>query len=782
MSSPTSLASRASQIARPPAKRRTTGAQRTLKAMAATGLMVVPLWSLFTNHGWLLDMWLAIAIVCVPAAILRTTRTPRVWQTWLGLLILVPWLTARFLRGNAIAGFVPGGKTWSDVSDLFNQVHTLSNDGVAPVHATPAVGFVLSLLAGLMAAFVDLIAVVGRRSAVAGVPILVIFTVVGAVTRHPVNWLLFASSAFAFLILLSIDSTDTVHEWGRSVPGEGPQRSTSALGVSGPRIAVVAVAIAALVPLVAPSRTSNLLSDAVHGGGKGSGVAGFGAQSGVALDPFAALKGQLNRTKAVPLFTVTVQPGDPLPLYLRANVLARYTARGWGPQSHDGPLDVQNEQFDTFPEVTSPLDTQLLHVHIQVSNLNDNPPVFAQPTSLTGVPRNTYWSTADQILIGSRVGDGTAIDETVAQPNPSITQLEGAPDAPVGALEQNLQLEGVPAAVSNKVVDLIRGKTTAYDKARALSDYFTDPASRFTYSLATVTGDSGSDLQDFLTNKRGYCQQFAGALAVMMRVANIPARVVLGYTHGVPDRNGKFTVTTNNAHAWVEAYFDGIGWIPFDPTPDAGTAGGSTQRWPWAGTVATQTETPRATTSGAGPSNSLSGGKLDTSTIGADAHSLGSKSSAIPWTVVGAGIAVLVLLAIVLIPATVRLIRRRRRLHAGRQGDAIALWQELSATANDLGYVWSDARTPRQVVSWLGPQVAAGTTEGSLRTLAGAVERARYAPESPDRSPSADPLVSELRDVETRLRRRRGRSTRLRARLWPASLGWHLPQRGRREL
>ena len=778
MSTPASLASKASQVPRTPARRRSTSAQRTLKAMAATGLMVVPLWSLFTNHGWLIDMWLAIAIVCVPAAILRSTRTPRVWHTWLGVVLLIPWLTARYLRDDAIAGFVPGSKTWSDVSDLFSQVRTLSNDGVAPVHATLAVGFVLSLLAGLMAAFVDLIAVVGRRAAIAGVPILVVFTVVGAVTRHPVNWLLFVSSAFAFLILLSIDSTDTVHEWGRIVPGEGPQRTTSALGVSGPRIALVAVAIAAVVPLVAPSRTSNLLSDAVHGGGKGNGVPGFGAQSGVALDPFAALKGQLDRNKSVPLFTVTVQPGDPLPLYLRANVLARYTERGWGLLTHDGQLAVQNQQFDTVPEVTGPLDTQLLHVHIQVSNLSDNPPVFAQPTSLTGVPRSTNWSDTDQILVGSRVGDGASIDETVEQPNPSIAELEGAPDTPTGDVTQYLHYDGVPAAVSAKVLDLVRGKTTTYDRARALSDYFTDPANGFTYSLSTVAGDSGSDLQDFLTNKRGYCQQFAGALAVMMRVADIPARVVLGYTHGVPDRNGKFTVTTNNAHAWVEAYFEGLGWIPFDPTPNAGAAGGSTQRWPWTGSTSTETATPRASTSAPGPSRSLSGGKLDTSTVGPDASSTGSRATPVPWLAVGITGAMIVLVAIALIPASARWVRRRRRLHAGRQGDALALWQELSATANDLGYVWSDARTPRQVVSWLGPQVAAGTTEGSLRTLAGAVERAQYAPVG-----TAEPtaLVHELRDVETRLRRRRGRSTRLRARLWPASLGWHLPQRGRRE-
>lgn len=778
MTAPTSLASRASQVPRSPARPRYTGAQRTLKAMSATALMVLPLWSLFTNHGWLIDMWLSIAIVCVPATILRMTRPARVWQTWLGVLVLIPWLTLRFLSDHAIAGVIPGGRTWTDIGNLFDQVRTLSNDGVAPVHASAAVAFVLAMLGGLMAAFVDLIAVVGRRSAVAGVPILVVFTVVGAVTRHPVNWLLFAASAAAFLILLSIDSTDTVHEWGRIVPGDGVQRSTAALGVSGPRIAVIAVAIAALLPLIAPSRTSNLLSDAVHGGGgTGKGIPGFGARSGIALDPFAALKGQLDRNKSVSLFTVTVQRGDPLPQYLRANVLSRYTNRGWSAQSHDGQLDISTGQFDTSPPITAPLVTQSLHASIHITNLDDNVPIFAKPTSLDGTPRGSQWSTTDQIVVGTTVQNGASISEDVNQPDPTVDQLKAAPETPSYDLSQELQVAAVPESVRTLVNGLISGKSSTYERARALIDYFTAPASGFTYSLTTAAGDSGSDLQDFLTNKRGYCQQFAGALGVMMRVAGIPARVVLGYTHGDPDASGKFTVTTNNAHAWVEAYFDGLGWIPFDPTPNAGTAGGATQSWTWQGnqvsTKPTTSPPVTRTESAGGPS-----AKLDTSTAAPGGVSSGSKSTPIPWTGIGVGLALFLVLAVALIPAAARWLRRRHRLRAGQQGDPLSLWDELSATARDLGYVWSAARTPRQVVRWLGPQVAAGTSEGSLRTLAGAVERARYAPAAA----TQDSLLKELRDVETRLRRRRGRSTRVRARLWPASLGWHLPQRGKREL
>src|SRR5205085_5926735 len=69
-----------------------------------------------------------------------------------------------------------------------------------------------------------------------------------------------------------------------------------------------------------------------------------------------------------------------------------------------------------------------------------------------------------------------------------------------------------------------------------------------------------------LETKRGYCQHFAGAMALMLRMLGVPARVAVGFTPGRLDR-GVWTVTDRDAHAWVEAWFAGYGWLPFDPTP-----------------------------------------------------------------------------------------------------------------------------------------------------------------------------------------------------------------------
>ena len=79
---------------------------------------------------------------------------------------------------------------------------------------------------------------------------------------------------------------------------------------------------------------------------------------------------------------------------------------------------------------------------------------------------------------------------------------------------------------------------------------------------------------DFLSNKQGYCEQYASAMAVMLRAVGVPARVAIGFTQGTQDADGSYVINSNDAHAWVEVLFDKAGWVQFDPTPLAGGQGG----------------------------------------------------------------------------------------------------------------------------------------------------------------------------------------------------------------
>ncbi|MDQ3671052.1 MAG: DUF3488 and transglutaminase-like domain-containing protein [Actinomycetota bacterium] len=86
---------------------------------------------------------------------------------------------------------------------------------------------------------------------------------------------------------------------------------------------------------------------------------------------------------------------------------------------------------------------------------------------------------------------------------------------------------------------------------------------------------AGPPLVSFVTRtKAGYCQHYAGAMAVMLRLLGVPARVAVGFTSGKQE-DGTWIVTDHEAHAWVEVWFAGQGWVPFDPTPGRGTFGGT---------------------------------------------------------------------------------------------------------------------------------------------------------------------------------------------------------------
>jgi protein-glutamine gamma-glutamyltransferase len=112
---------------------------------------------------------------------------------------------------------------------------------------------------------------------------------------------------------------------------------------------------------------------------------------------------------------------------------------------------------------------------------------------------------------------------------------------------------------------LTAAQPTAYDATQAVEQYF-----RTGFDYSESTPEHRYPLPAFLFEDRfGYCQQFSGAMALMLRMSGIPARVATGFSPGAPDEDQKdrYIVEDLDAHSWVEAYFPRIGWITFDPTP-----------------------------------------------------------------------------------------------------------------------------------------------------------------------------------------------------------------------
>ena len=126
----------------------------------------------------------------------------------------------------------------------------------------------------------------------------------------------------------------------------------------------------------------------------------------------------------------------------------------------------------------------------------------------------------------------------------------------------------LPDSVTERVYALAsaltEGQTSDYEKMRALESYL----QTLTYTTAPDSPSDDQDLIDFFLfdSPRGYCTYFATALAVLGRCVDIPTRYVQGYCTKVTSHY-QWTLRSNDAHAWTEAYIDGLGWIPFDATP-----------------------------------------------------------------------------------------------------------------------------------------------------------------------------------------------------------------------
>ena len=125
----------------------------------------------------------------------------------------------------------------------------------------------------------------------------------------------------------------------------------------------------------------------------------------------------------------------------------------------------------------------------------------------------------------------------------------------------------LPARVRELAVSLTEGATNRYDKARAVEAYLNGG---FEYTLEPPEIPAGADFVDhfLFEGKTGYCTYFATAMTVLLRCAGVPARYVEGYAMPTrPTEKNTYVVTNQDAHAWTEVFFDGIGWIPFEPTP-----------------------------------------------------------------------------------------------------------------------------------------------------------------------------------------------------------------------
>ncbi|MGY1699732.1 transglutaminase family protein [Geodermatophilus sp. SYSU D00766] len=754
----------------------------TLAAAVATALGACALVPVFTRPAWLPPALAAIVVVALTGLALRAAG-PALWEWASGgrpaparvaaagvplvplaqLAALTSLMTALFAPDRALAGWLPTPRSLGDLAAVLTDGSAELREQATP--ALPLTGLLALtvLLVGMVAVTVDLIAVGGRQPALAGLGLLVLFCVPVSTVTGGVGLVALAAPAAGLALLLWSDQARRLTRRARRA---GRGSGAGAAAAAGTALAALAAAlvVGSLVPTLPEGRLA-----------AGFGPGGGGGATGTALDPAAALQGQLTLPEPIDLLRVDASVPDPG--YLRVVTLDVYDAeQGWTLGNLDGESSVAQSQ-DLAP-LPGRRDGRRVEATVTAVGHDDRfLPVLPSPLRVQIADPDAWrFDPATGTVFGRDVTTaGTSYRVGAVQAQPSEQELlEAGPLAPGNpVLERDTALPPLDPEVTDLVARLTAGAATPYEAVRAIHDHFSR-ANGFVYSLATAPGTTGDDLARFLRFKQGYCEQYAGAMAAMVRAAGIPARVALGYTPGRLQPGGSRLVTSDDAHAWVEVYFDDLGWIPFDPTPiDSDRA----VDLPWAPRPADQevlerpTDVPTAPT----PVQPTPAPRQDRLDDGAQqgSASAGQTSSARP-VLVGAGV-LLGLAALVGAPAGARALQRRRRVADGSPG---ALWDELAATARDLGLPWDPALTPRRQAAALARTLGPGSggssrvgTQGAadaVERLARAEEAARYGPPG---AGSGDPAAAAaLRTARQGLVAAVPARTRLLARLWPASL------------
>lgn len=183
------------------------------------------------------------------------------------------------------------------------------------------------------------------------------------------------------------------------------------------------------------------------------------------------------------------------------------------------------------------------------------------------------------LILPGRPGRGLSytVVSTLPQRNPAVLRAAEGPDPPrVRSL--HLGLPPLDRRIAGLARRLTRGRPTRYDAARALESWL---SGGLEYSLDVADGRHDDPLAAFLfEGMPGHCEYFATSMVVLARAADIPARFVTGYLRGERSRFASlYTVRQSDAHAWVEIFFPGVGWVPFDPTPAAGRGDWQDGNW-----------------------------------------------------------------------------------------------------------------------------------------------------------------------------------------------------------
>ncbi len=296
------------------------------------------------------------------------------------------------------------------------------------------------------------------------------------------------------------------------------------------------------------------------GGGSGGLPRSFLLGSGPELSQQPVLRVQTSDLE-------TWLPGaePPQPPYWRALTYDTYTGRGW----RNGPVEPQNFSAGEPWTAADWPHRRPLRQTVEVLRGGDAA-FFAAGEPLApnrryqALLRSGLDAPADDLVAMTGSGRRYSVLSLIPAADEATLRVAGVAYPP-GVTERYLSLPEVPQRVHDLARRLVQGADNPYDQALALERFLRT----LPYDLAVSAPPPGRDVVDFFLfdARRGYCDYYATAMAVLARSLGIPARLAIGYATGDLDLASlSYLVAEDSAHSWPELYFPGVGWVAFEPT------------------------------------------------------------------------------------------------------------------------------------------------------------------------------------------------------------------------
>lgn len=756
----------------------------TLLAALATLAAVYPITSLFQRSDWLLPACFVIALTAGLGLLLRGLSRSRVLVVAVQVLVVAYVVLVRY-AGDTFLLLVPTVDTGVRVAELGQQALDTIGRYSAPAPLNDGVSFCLVVAVGLVAICVDATAATWRSPAASGLPLLTAYLITAANGQSALALRYFVVPVVLWLVMLHTTALAQFGRWSTTsavddgVPALAaplaPERSAMQSFSSGAaKLGLAGLVLALVVPVFVPHFPPRYLTEGLgrtSGAGAGDGSVGYNDT----LD----LTRSLSNDDVTPVLAYTTTGFTRSPLRVAAT--SAYSNGQWrAGSSRQGA-----------PQPLPPPD-QRRDYELTVTDNTLAVPRIAAPFPVVAVAmEGTPW-TIDPVTRDVRVSRAVStyrVTYADLAPVPSELRDSGVPNSP-DVTDEDLQLpDSARELIETWSAEVTSGEANPLDKAIAIQNHLRD-SSRYRYDL-----DLGEPLRDsagrivepirtFYETRRGYCVQFSTAMIMLARAQGIPARMAMGFLPGTAE-DGKYVVRASDAHAWPELYFQGFGWLRFEPTPGSrsGTpppytvassddAGGGAGRNPDATATGGSTSSGAATTTPALTPT----GVPETSVV----EQLGSVFSL--RNVVTALTVLVLLLALFVMPLTAALSLRRRRREAATRQDLIEVeWDDLTSHLRDLGLPDPEGGTLRQLrdrfvrEGHLDPQNAA-----VLGRVTATLEKSRY--DRPERTTvaEADALHRDIRLIRREAGRTRAASMRLRSFFWPeagVSVWRSLPER-----